>query len=84
MKNRSNVVICWELLGALASGPQGPSRLARVANVPFDRLDDYLAPMVGSGLVRKESAEGRDNYSITPDGMAALVDLDRLLPKLNP
>lgn len=82
MRNRSKVVICWELLRALAPGPQGPSRLARVANVPFDRLTEYLNPLLSSDLVRKESTEAHDLYYITPGGMQGLNDLDRLLPKL--
>ncbi len=82
MRNRSKVVICWEILRALAPGPQGPSRLARVANVPFDRLTDYISPMVAGGLVRKESEDGRDTYHLTQDGMDGLRELDRVLPRL--
>jgi predicted transcriptional regulator len=82
MRNRSKVVICWEVLRALASGPQGPSRLARVANVPFDRLDEYLGPLVSAGLVRREADGEREVYRVTPEGMQALGDLDRVLPKL--
>jgi len=76
------VVICWEILRALASGPQGPSRLARVANVPFDRLGDYLNPLISAGLVRVEALEGHDLYHLAPEGMQALADLDRVIPKL--
>ena len=68
----------------MASGPQGPSRLTRVANVPFNRLAVYLDPMISKGLVRKGQAEGRDVYAITQEGMEALRDLDRVLPKLLP
>jgi len=82
LRNRSKVVICWEILRALAAGPQGPSKLARVANVPFDRLDDYLGLLISGALVRVESVEGHDLYHLTPDGMQGLADLDRVLPKL--
>ena len=82
LRNRSKVVICWEILRSLASGPQGPSRLARVANVPFDRLGDYLHPLTSAGLVRVEAVDGHDLYHLTPEGMEALADLDRVLPKL--
>jgi predicted transcriptional regulator len=84
LKNRSAVVICWELLKALSFGPQGPSRLARVANVPFDRLGEYMNPMLANGLVTRESPEGHELYHITQEGMSALGDLDRVLPKLAP
>ncbi|MDA4127480.1 MAG: hypothetical protein OK452_09835 [Thaumarchaeota archaeon] len=84
MKNRSTVVICWELLKALSAGPQMPSRLARVANVPFNRLGEYLGLLASRGLVKMESVDAHDKYSITIDGMQVLGDLDRALPKLVP
>ena len=82
MKNRSTVVICWEVLKALSSGPLGPSRLARATNVPFDRLAEYAGPLLAKGLIRVDSSGGRDVYSITPEGMQVLGDLDKALPKL--
>ncbi len=84
MRNRSKVVICWELLRALASGPQGPSRLARLVNVPFDRLGEYMVPLSSAGMVTAGSVDGHSIYRITQEGMAALADLDRVLPKLQP
>jgi len=53
-----------------------------VANVPFDRLGDYLHPLTSAGLVRVEAVDGHDLYHLTPEGMEALADLDRVLPKL--
>jgi len=78
------VVICWELLKALSAGPQMPSKLARVANVPFNRLGEYLGLLASKGLVKMESIDAHDRYSITIDGMQVLGDLDRALPKLVP
>ena len=69
-------MICWELLRALAPGPQIPSRLARVANVPYDRLPAYLGLLSTGDLARMEKVEGRERYFITPRGMDALDHLD--------
>lgn len=82
LKNRDTTVICWELLRALAPGPLLPSRLARVANLPYDRLGDYLGFLTAGGLVKSEPAEGHEMYSITPRGMDALNRLDSALKML--
>ncbi|MDE1852139.1 MAG: hypothetical protein KGI38_00110 [Thaumarchaeota archaeon] len=82
MKNRDTVVICWELLKALASGPQIPSRLARVANVPYNRLGEYLGVLTTGGLVKVNKVDSHEMYSITPEGMTVLGHLDPALPKL--
>ena len=79
MENRDTTVIYWELLKAMASGPQIPSRLARVANVPYDRLGRYLGFLTTGGFVRMESVAGHETYSVTPRGMEVL---DRLEPEL--
>jgi len=76
LKNRDTTVIYWELLRTMASGPEIPSRLARVANVPYNRLGNYLQFLTNGGLARVESSEGHERYSITPKGMEALNHLD--------
>jgi predicted transcriptional regulator len=82
LKNRDTTVICWELLRAMASGPQSPTRLARVANVPYDRLAEYLDVLFTGGLIKADSSEGHDRYSITPRGMEVLDHLDSGLKML--
>lgn len=84
MKNRDTTVIYWELLRAMASGPQIPSKLARVANVPYERLREYLGFLMANGLVNVGSAEGHENYSVTPRGMEVLHHLDQGLRMLFP
>jgi predicted transcriptional regulator len=76
LKHRDTTVICWELLRALAPGPQMPARLARKVNVPYDRLPEYLGRLTAGSLVRMEQSEGHERYSITPSGMEALSHLD--------
>jgi predicted transcriptional regulator len=84
LKNRDTTIIYWELLRTMASEPQLPSRLARVANVPYNRLGDYLQFLTAGGLARVESTEGHERYSITPKGMEALDHLDSGLKILFP
>jgi predicted transcriptional regulator len=76
LRNRDTTVICWELLKAMASGPQSPTRLSRLTNVPYNRFPDYMEILAGAGLIREESLEGHERYSITPRGMEALGHLD--------
>jgi len=82
LRNRDTTIIYWELLRTMASEPQLPSRLARVANVPYNRLGNYLQLLTAGGLARVESAEGHERYSITPKGMEALNHLDSGLKML--
>lgn len=82
MKNRDTTVICWELLRAMAPGPQNPTRLARVANVPYDRLPEYLELLTAHGLVKVVESEGHEMRAITPQGMEALHHLDSVLKLL--
>lgn len=84
MRYRDTTVIYWELLRAMASQPQLPSALARVANVPYNRLGTYLDALKSGGFIRVESMEGHDNYSVTPKGMDVLDLLDRGLGMLFP
>lgn len=84
MRNRDTTVIYWELLKAMASGPQKPSRLARVANVPYNRLGGYLGYLSSAGLVKVDSVEGHEVYSVTPRGMEVLGYLDSGLKILFP
>lgn len=82
MKNRDTTVICWELLRALAPEPRIPTRLARVANVPYNRLPEYLGILTTRGLVLVEQSEGHERYAITPKGMEVLNHLDSSLKML--
>lgn len=84
MKNRDRTIVFWEILKALAAGPLNPTRLARRANVPYNRLGEFLGSLRSGGLVRVESVEGHELYSITPAGMDALTHLDEGLKVLFP
>ena len=84
MGNRDRVVICWELLTDLASGPKKPSALARVASIPYDRLGEYLGPMATESLIEVKQVDGHAVYSVTPKGLELLHHLDPGLRMLFP
>jgi predicted transcriptional regulator len=84
LKYRSAIFVYLEILTALASGPLGPTKLARRINVPFDRLPSYTDGLLAKGAIRKDSHEGHDEYSLTPAGAQALADLQRALSRLVP
>jgi predicted transcriptional regulator len=84
LRNRDTTVIYWELLRAMAPGPQLPTRLARTTNIPYDRLGQYLDFLTAGALVKVEPSEGHERYSLTPKGMEALGRLDAGLRLLFP
>ena len=69
LKRRPVILIYGELLRVLSTGPQRTTRLARICNVPLDRFDSYIAPLVAKGLMRKETVEGHDTFYVTEEGM---------------
>ncbi len=78
MKRRSDVLIYKDILGALLSGPVGPTRLARACNVPYDRLAGYLSFLESKLLVRREVQEGRELFYITQDGSQTHQDIEKV------
>ncbi|MDG6914064.1 MAG: hypothetical protein JRN44_01430 [Nitrososphaerota archaeon] len=84
MRNRDTIVIYWELLRALAPGPQLPTKLARTTNIPYNRLAEYLDFLAAGALVKTEPSEGHERYALTPKGMEALGRLDAGLKLLFP
>ncbi len=53
-RRRSRIEIVLDILDALASGPENPTRLATRANLPYDRLSSILASLESKGIVRIE------------------------------
>ncbi|GBF09250.1 hypothetical protein apy_09750 [Aeropyrum pernix] len=79
MARRSRVEIIIDVLEALqAEGPMTPTRLATVANMPYDRLQTVLEPLVAKGLVRVRDMGRSKQVEITREGVRALHDLKRV------
>ena len=84
MRHRPRVVIYVEILAELRERPSGPTRISRVANLSYDKCVEILTELEARGLVRKESREGHDVYSTTPDGFQVAEDWNKLWAKLRP
>ena len=82
MAKRSNVLIYKDILGALLSGPAGPTKLARVCNVPYDRLSGYAATLETSGLLAREVKEGHETFHLTPAGYELHADMEKVWARL--
>jgi predicted transcriptional regulator len=84
LKRRPVILIYGELLRVLSTGPQRTTKLARVCNVPLDRFDSYISPLLAKGLIRKEETDGHDTFYATDEGIKLLNDLESVLNRLSP
>jgi len=75
-------LIYKDMLGALLSGPSGPTKLARICNVPFDRLAGYVSTLESSGLIRREVNEGRETFHLTQEGYKLHADMESMWNRL--
>ena len=84
MKKRPAIMIYMDILTLLRDGPVGPTRLARACNLSYDRLGNYLAPLLAKGLVIEGTEEGHEFYGITPEGLQLLRDMEGVMRRLLP
>jgi predicted transcriptional regulator len=70
LKKREPLLIHIEILASLFASPKGPTRLAQSCNIQFGRLEGYTSALLRKGLIRAETAEGQQVYSITEEGYA--------------
>jgi predicted transcriptional regulator len=84
LRKRSDILIRAEILRVLYDGPTGPTRLSRLCNVPYDRLETYISPLLLRGLVDYEVEGDKAIYSLTPDGLKLLHEIEEVLSKLKP
>lgn len=82
LKKRPNIVIYKDILGALLSGPMGPTRLARVCNVPYDRLTGYANILESGGFLRREIQEGHEIFHLTREGYQLHDDMEKVWSQL--
>jgi predicted transcriptional regulator len=84
LRYRSEILVYFEILTVLAEGPTGPTKLSRAVNLPYDRLPQYLDTLLSGGMIRKETRDGHEEYSMTAVGFQLLSDIDRVLSALKP
>lgn len=73
-----------DVLGRLIERPSGPTRLSRLCNLSYDKCAEILAELEARGLVRKETEDGHDVYSVTPDGYKLTEDWRKIWEKVYP
>ncbi len=78
-QRRSRSEIIFDILEAL-SVEEGipPTRLATIANLPYDRLQPILWELVEKGLVEASKNGRSTRLSLTPKGFRLLKELRRI------
>ncbi|HYB07010.1 MAG TPA: winged helix-turn-helix domain-containing protein [Nitrososphaerales archaeon] len=74
MKKRETIVIQMEILASLFASPKVVTRLAQSCNVNLARMGSYSGPMLVKGLIKKETRDGQEVYSITEGGYQLYKD----------
>jgi len=67
-------VIQMEILASLFASPKVVTRLAQSCNVNLARMGSYSEPMLAKGLIKKETRDGQEVYSITEGGYQLYKD----------
>ena len=67
-------MIQMEILASLFASPKVVTRLAQSCNVNLARMGSYSGPMLAKGLIKKETLEGQEVYSITEGGYQLYKD----------
>jgi len=74
LKQRDNMLVQMEMLASLFASPKVLTRLCQSCNVNMSRIDGLLRPMLASGLVKSETVDGQEVYSITEEGYRVYRD----------
>ncbi len=84
MKKRERTLIIMEILSILVAGPRVPTRLAQSVGVSFDAFVEYVRDIESRGFVAKSVIDGREMYTISPEGKQLLLDWQRIWEKISP
>ena len=74
MKKREPITIQMEIIASLFASPKVVTRLCQSCNVNMSWIDGLLRPMLASGLVKSETVDGQEVYSITEEGYRVYRD----------
>jgi predicted transcriptional regulator len=50
----------------------------------YHRLESYISPLISRGLVKSDFVEGKTLFSLTPEGLDVLHQIEEILSKLRP
>ena len=74
MKKREPMVIQMEILASLFASPKVVTRLCQSCNVNVARIRALLEPLLAKGLVKSETIDGNEVFSVTDDGYRLYKD----------
>jgi predicted transcriptional regulator len=63
-----------EILASLFASPKVITRLAQSCNVNMSRIGSYTGPMLAKGLIRTQTVEGQEVFSISEEGYTLYRD----------
>ena len=78
MPRRSKLAIIAKVLSIVVSEPVNPTRLATMANMPYDRLKRLLRELEEKGLIVVVEGERGKLVEATPKGVKLFHELERL------
>lgn len=74
MKKREPILIQMEILASLFASPKVVTRLCQSCNVNVARIGALMEPLLTKGLVKAETVEGKELFSITEEGYGLYND----------
>ena len=63
------MLICMDILAALAEQPRLPTKLAHICNINYVRLGEFLTPLEMQGCLKKQVIDGHEVIAITSEGL---------------
>ena len=63
-----------EILASLFASPKAVTRLCQSCNVNLARIGALMEPLLAKGLVKSETLDGNEVYSVTDDGYRLYKD----------
>lgn len=67
--SRARLLSLMEILQALREGPMIKNRLSQACNLNYQRMMEMLDHLEQRGLIAHDTQEGRDAYTLTPEGL---------------
>lgn len=74
MKKREPILIQMEILASLFASPKVVTRLAQSCNVNMARIGSFVEPMLARGLIRAQTVDGQEVFSISEEGYKLYKD----------
>lgn len=77
MPKRTRVEIYTGML-SLASTPVSAATLSKEMGIPYNRIGQYISPLLKNELLKLVEAEGRDMFQCTDKGFSLLAEFRKI------